>query len=83
MVSVSEEDGQTGATTGAVNSYSPEFNIASEDVDLLARVSEMTGGQVIPTGDASISVLFSRRSTKTIPHEIWETLTRGADPVTD
>ena len=78
MVSVSEEDGQIGATTGAVNSYSPEFNIASEDVDLLARVSEMTGGQVIPTGDASISVLFSRRSTKTIPHEIWETLMLAA-----
>ncbi len=61
-----------------MNSYSPEFNIASQDVDLLARVSEMSGGQLIPAVDASRPDLFTRRSTKTIPHEIWETLMLAA-----
>ncbi|MEK6322800.1 MAG: VWA domain-containing protein [Acidobacteriota bacterium] len=77
LVSVSEDDGQTATTAGAVNSYSPEFNIASQDVDLLARVSEMTGGRMIGAGAASPD-LFKPPSTKTIPHEIWETLMLAA-----
>lgn len=78
LVSVSEEEGQIATTSGAVNTYSPEFNIASEDTDLLARLSEMTGGQVIPTGEPASFDLFSRRAMKTIPHEIWETLMLAA-----
>jgi hypothetical protein len=78
LASVSDDDGQGGTTTGAVSSYSPEFNIASQDVDLLARLSQMTGGQLIPAGDAGSPDLFTHRSTKTIPHEIWETLMLAA-----
>lgn len=77
LVSISEEDGQTATTAGAVNSYSPEFNIASQDVDLLARISEMTGGQTIGA-DASSIDLFKQAPAKTIPHEIWETLMLAA-----
>jgi hypothetical protein len=61
-----------------VNSYSPEFSIASQDVDLLTRVGEITGGQMIPAGDATRPELFTRRSTKTIPHDIWEALLLAA-----
>jgi Ca-activated chloride channel homolog len=78
LVSLFENDGEGGTTAGAVNSYSPEFNIASQDVDLLARLSEMTGGQVVQGGEAASPDLFTRRSTKTIPHEIWETLLLAA-----
>ncbi|HSE36547.1 MAG TPA: glutamine amidotransferase, partial [Blastocatellia bacterium] len=78
LVSISEADGEQGTISGAVNSYSPEFNIASQDVDLLKRISDMTGGQVIPAGNASSHDLFSRRSTRTIPHEIWATLMLAA-----
>ena len=78
MVNVFEDDGQGGTTAGAVNSYSPEFNITSQDVNLLARVSEITGGKLIPAGDASSADLFVRRSTRTIPHEIWNTLLLAA-----
>ena len=78
LVSISEDDGEEGAVAGAVNSYSPEFNIASQDADSLKRVSEMTGGRVIRDGDAASGDLFTRRSTRTIPHEIWETLMLAA-----
>ncbi|MEK6406551.1 MAG: VWA domain-containing protein [Acidobacteriota bacterium] len=77
LVSVSEDDGQSATTAGAVNSYSPEFNIASQDVDMLARVSEMTGGRMISSDDASVE-LFKPPSMKTIPHEIWEALMLAA-----
>lgn len=78
LVSVSDDDGQSAATAGAVNSYSPEFNITAADTDLLARISEITGAQMIPPGDQASPDLFSQRSTKTIPHEIWETLVLAA-----
>jgi Mg-chelatase subunit ChlD len=78
LVSVSEEDRQLGAVAGAVNSYSPEFNIASTDADLLKQISEMTGGQVIRAGDTASQDLFGRRSTRTIPHDIWQTLMLAA-----
>jgi Ca-activated chloride channel homolog len=77
LVSVSENESQSATTAGAVNSYSPEFNIASQDTDLLARISEMTGGQMFPADAAGVD-LFNQRSTKTIPHEIWETLMLAA-----
>ncbi|PYT08261.1 MAG: hypothetical protein DMF60_05160 [Acidobacteria bacterium] len=77
LVSVSEVDGQTTTTSGAVNSYSPEFNIASRDVDLLTRISEMTGGVMIERDAASLD-LFKQPASKTIPHEIWETLMLAA-----
>ena len=78
LVSVSEAEGEQGTVAGAVNSYSPEFNIASQDEDLLVRLSEITGGQIIRAGESASAELFSRRSTKTIPHEIWETLILAA-----
>jgi hypothetical protein len=76
IVSVNEEGNRPAPATGAVNSYSPEFSITGADVDLLARVSELTGGQVLPDpSDATGTVnLFDRRATRTRPHEIWEAL---------
>jgi hypothetical protein len=74
LVSVNEVDAQNGTTAGAVNSYSPEFNISSQDANLLARLSEITGGKVIGSGGREALDLFSGRSTRTIPHEIWQTL---------
>jgi Ca-activated chloride channel family protein len=76
LVNITADDGQMGATAGAVNSYSPEFNIASQDTNLLMRVSEMTGGQFMP--NLITSDLFGRRSIKTIPHEIWQALILAA-----
>jgi Mg-chelatase subunit ChlD len=78
LVSVLEDDGQGATVTGAVNSFSPEFNIAAPDATVLARVSEITGGQVLPAGNAEGVNLFARRSEKSIPHEIWETLMLAA-----
>jgi hypothetical protein len=72
LANVSEEGGTPAPVAGAVNSYSPEFKIASADTDLLSRISEATGGAVLsPT---SAPDLFERRTARTVPHEIWRTL---------
>lgn len=78
LVNISGDAGQPAATTGAVNSYSPEFNITATDAGLLARVSAVTGGQTISADETPSVDLFEQRSTKTIPHEIWETLMLAA-----
>jgi hypothetical protein len=77
LVGVSENVEQIATTAGAVNSYSPEFNIALQDVGLLTRVSEITGGQVLSPDPRGVD-LFKHRSAKTTPHEIWETLMLAA-----
>jgi hypothetical protein len=77
LVSVSEEGGQTAPVTGSVNSYSPEFAITGADEDLLARLSEQTGGGLIVGDDADVN-LFERNHTRTRPFEIWEALLLGA-----
>jgi hypothetical protein len=92
LVTVSEADGQSATTAGAVNSYSPEFNITSTDADLSARISEATGGRSLAlqardhssselagtsSADADVD-LFERRTSKTKPHEIWATLLLAA-----
>jgi Mg-chelatase subunit ChlD len=76
LVSVIEEGGSSAPVTGAVNSYSPEFSITPADTTLLDRLSEATGGRPIAVaGDEASAVnLFERRTTKTRPHDIWETL---------
>jgi hypothetical protein len=61
-----------------VNSFSPEFNIAAPDATVLARISEITGGEVIASSDAGSTDLLTRRSVKAIPHEVWETLILAA-----
>ncbi len=74
LVSISEEGGQSAPVAGAVNSYSPEFSIADADANLLAEVSEATGGQMMSeTADNSLN-LFEPQRTKTKPHEIWSLL---------
>ncbi|MBI3651100.1 MAG: VWA domain-containing protein [Acidobacteria bacterium] len=47
LVSVNEAGGLTAPITGSVNSYSPEFSITSADANLLAQISEVTGGSVL------------------------------------
>jgi len=80
LASVSEDGGQPAPVTGAVNSYSPEFSITTADTNLLTQLSEATSGQAMSaisgadTQAASAVNLFERRVTKTVPHEIWETL---------
>ena len=83
LASVSEEGGSPAPITGAVNSYSPEFNIAASDTNLLAEISEATGGAVLPAinGEATQigeADLFQRHAARTMPHEIWETLLLAA-----
>jgi hypothetical protein len=78
LVNVAEENGQPAPVSGAVNSYSPEFNIIGSDRDLLASISEATGGQAMPEPSTSDVNLFERRATKTRPHEIWEALMLAA-----
>jgi Ca-activated chloride channel homolog len=72
LVTISETNGSNQVTAGAVNSYSPEFNIVGTDETVLSRISEMTGGHSIADGESA--ELFAKRPTKTIPHAIWETL---------
>src|SRR5262249_55188984 len=45
-----EESAAPLAVTGAVKSYSPEFNISANDTGLLASLSQATGGRVIDDG---------------------------------
>jgi hypothetical protein len=79
LASVSEEGGTPAPVAGAVNSYSPEFSIVASDTNLLAQISEATGGANLPTltseaAQASEVNLFERRAARTMPHEIWEAL---------
>jgi Mg-chelatase subunit ChlD len=71
LVKISDDSGNQ-ATAGAVNSYSPEFNITAADEAVLSRISELTGGRSIADGESAD--LFAQRSSKTIPHSIWPTL---------
>jgi len=77
LVTVSETDSAAEATAGAVNSYSPEFNIGSADSDLLMRVSELTGGRVLQAEEAG-GAPVANRPVKTVPHDIWSTLVLSA-----
>jgi Uncharacterized membrane protein len=83
LASVSEEGGTAAPVAGAVNSYSPEFSIVASDTNLLAQISEATGGANLPAltseaAQASEVNLFERRATRTLPHEIWEALMLAA-----
>jgi uncharacterized membrane protein len=71
LVSVAEEGGEAAMVTGAVNSYSPEFAVSTGDVNLLSRMSEMTGGRAL---EAQSGDLFDRRAARSRPQEIWESL---------
>ncbi|MEW6126385.1 MAG: VWA domain-containing protein [Acidobacteriota bacterium] len=79
LVSVTEAGGAVAPVTGSVNSYSPEFNITNADTNLLAEISEATGGVQL-TADTqtnettSQANLFERRTDKTKPREIFESL---------
>jgi Ca-activated chloride channel homolog len=88
LVSVSEEGGLTAPVTGSVNSYSPEFSITSSDTNLLAQISEATGGGVLNANPANPELsgdnagdqaasrvnLFDHRTEKTTPREIFAAL---------
>jgi Mg-chelatase subunit ChlD len=88
LVSVSEEGGMQAPVTGSVNSYSPEFSITSSDTNLLAQISEATGGSILnasltnleSSGDpanpqpTSNVNLFDHRTEKTTPREIFAAL---------
>jgi Mg-chelatase subunit ChlD len=88
LVSVTEEGGLTAPIAGSVNSYSPEFSITSSDTNLLAQISEATGGSVLnanaanpaspdqatnPQGSGNAG-LFDHRTEKTTPREIFAIL---------
>jgi secreted protein with Ig-like and vWFA domain len=79
LVSVTEEGGAVAPVTGSVNSYSPEFSITSADTNLLAELSQTTNGSVLNAGEQADQAtnranLFERRTDKTKPREIFETL---------
>ena len=79
LASVSEAGGATAPVAGAVNSYSPEFSIVTSDTNLLAQISEATGGTALAAlasdaAQANDVNLFERRAARTLPHEIWQGL---------
>jgi hypothetical protein len=73
LVNVYQADGRPAPVTGVVNSYSPEFNITTSDSNLLAQISQATGGRIIPQTASDVN-LFERHASRTRPHEILETL---------
>ena len=77
MVRVADEPSASSAVSGAVNSYSPEFNIATADEDLLAKLSQETGGQLI-TSASEVPNLFERKQVRSRPREIWQILLLAA-----
>ncbi len=77
LVSVTEENGQAAPITGSVNSYSPEYAVTTSDTNLLARISEATGGRVL-AGDLREVNLYERGAVKTRPQEIWQWLLLAA-----
>ena len=77
LVSVTEEGGQAAPITGSVNSYSPEYAVTTSDANLLARISEATGGSVV-AGDRAGVNLYERGAVKTRPQEIWQWLLLAA-----
>jgi hypothetical protein len=77
LVSVTEEGGQAAPITGSVNSYSPEYAVATSDANLLARISEATGGSLL-AGDRGEVNLYERGAVKTRPQEIWQWLLLAA-----
>ncbi len=88
LVSVSQEGGLQAPVTGSVNSYSPEFSITSSDTNLLAQISEATGGSVLNASVTNLESggdnannqaagnvnLFDHRTEKTTPREIFAAL---------
>jgi Ca-activated chloride channel family protein len=76
LVRISDQHGVSSATSGAVNSYSPEFDISGEDLSLLTELSKKTGGELI--GPGSDPDLFGRRGLKSRPQEIWRGLLLAA-----
>lgn len=77
LVSVTEEGGQAAPITGSVNSYSPEYAVTTSDANLLARISEATGGSLLAADRGEVN-LYERRAVKTRPQEIWQWLLLAA-----
>jgi hypothetical protein len=80
LVSVSEEGGLTAPITGSVNSYSPEFSITSSDTNLLAQISEATGGSILnadPTNAASLDGGITNQTTDAVNHQTANAQTSG------
>jgi Ca-activated chloride channel homolog len=69
LVNVTEDGGLPAPVTGAVNSYSPEFSITGSDQDLLARISEATGGQIIPASTSAPVVPDGETAQRAQPQE--------------
>lgn len=71
-----EGDSRTVAATGGVKQYSPEFMIAGSESELLDRLSEATGGRVFESATTAEQEddLFSRRATRTVSTEVWQSL---------
>lgn len=76
LATVIQDEATTIAATGGVKQYSPEFVIAGADATLLEQLSMATGGRILGSAspDDTEGGLFDRRSTKTIPHEVWQSL---------
>lgn len=73
IVRVADSQSSASGVSGAVNSYSPEFNIASEDSSLLTSLSQATGGTLI-SGQGETTAVLDRRVSRTRPREIWQAL---------
>ena len=74
------EDGKpvAGQTVGASVNYSPEFAAGEPNLNLMRRISEAGGGQVLDPSDAGANPFGHDRIKTHQPHDLWEALLKWA-----
>ncbi len=63
---------------GATVSYSPEFNTAAPDLNLIRRIAELGGGKVLNLANPAASPFLHDRAKTFQPRDLWEWLLRAA-----
>lgn len=74
LVSLVREGGPGPRVTGAVQSYSAEFDVREADRELLERVAGVTGGRLEEDRDTLAQTLFSARRATTRARDVWQWL---------
>ncbi len=74
------EDGKpvAGQTVGASVNYSPEFAAGEPNLNLMRRISEAGGGQVLDPSDVRANPFGHDRIKTHQPHDLWEALLKWA-----
>jgi len=69
---------QGSQVVGASVNYSPEFNTAEPNYNLLRRLAESGGGKILDGGVPALSPFLHDRHKTYQPHDLFETLLRMA-----